>query len=285
MLNYAELRKFLAQDKLAKLIEALHTATSRLDADLNNQVVTIAGRLTRVTSQLNTGQISHVEANQERSRISAALLDIINQLEANYPATRQQPEPQQSQRRVRPVAQPQQNRSTWPYVLAGVVGCIIVLAIIGNLANSDGSSSSLPPSTSFQEPSNSNTGTSASPPKSGGSATKLTDERPEPVERPISSGYSASDLVGTWQTAFGESGIQAVAQIRYNSDGSYQSQLSLNGEFVNSEIGTWQLSGSTLHQVSPNNGSTSSSLTWFNRNQFSATDADEGIALVFSRIQ
>ena len=285
MLNYAELRKFLAQDKLAKLIEALHTATSRLDADLNNQVVTIAGRLTRVTSQLNTGQISHADANQERSRISAALLDVINQLEANYPATRQQPE-QQQQRRVRPMAQPQQNRSTWPYVLAGVVGCIIVLAIIGNLANSDDSSSSLPPNTSLQESSNSNTGTLVTPTKSGGSATQLTDERPaEPVEQPSPSGYTADNLVGTWQTAFEESGIQAVAQIRYNSDGSYQSQVYINEGFMDSEIGTWQLSGSTLHQVSPNNGSTSSALTWINRNQFKAIDANEGITLVFSRIQ
>ncbi len=286
MLNYAELRKFLAQDKLAKLIEALHTATSRLDADLNNQVVSIAGRLTRVTGQLNTGQISHGDANQERSRISAALLDIINQLEANYPATRQQPE-QQQQRRVRPVAQPQQNRSTWPYVLVGVVGCIVVLAIIGNLANSDGSSSpSLPPNTSLQESSNSNTGTSVTPTKSGGSATQLTDEQPaQPVDQPISSGYTAADLVGTWQTAFGENGYQAVAQIRYNGDGSYQSQVYLNEAFMDSEIGTWQLAGSTLHQVSPNNGSTSSTLSWTNRNQFKATDANEGITLVFSRIQ
>lgn len=283
MLNYAELRKFLAQDKLAKLIEALHTATSRLDADLNNQVVTIAGRLTRVTSQLNTGQISHVEANQERSRISAALLDIINQLEANYPATRQQPEPQQSQRRVRPVAQPQQSRSTWPYVLAGVVGCIIVLGIIGNMMQS-GDTSNLGASTALQESTAApNTPTQPSTKQPSGGTRKFTDQRPDP-STPASTGYSAGDLVGAWEFSAAESGVQMLVHIQLNNDRSFQSQAYLNGAAFSSDAGTWNLVGSMFHQNS-STGTEISRLSWISRNQFRLTNPEEGISIILSRLE
>ncbi|HMX41142.1 MAG TPA: hypothetical protein PKD78_12465, partial [Saprospiraceae bacterium] len=131
MTTYAEMRKMLAQDKLAKLIETLHAATANLDADLNNQVINIAGRFSRINNQLNTGQVSHEEANMERSRISAALLDVLNRLQGAYPDAPAQVAAPSVRPPARAAAPAPQSRPVWPYVLAGVVGCIIVLAIIG----------------------------------------------------------------------------------------------------------------------------------------------------------
>lgn len=292
MPTYAELRKLLAQDKLSKLIDTLLITTARLDTDLNNQVVAITGRLTRITGQLNTGQISHEEANQERSRISMALLDIINQLEAEYPGGGQQANYQQH--RMQQAAAPAPSRPIWPYILLGVVGCMIVLMVLGTMYNNNNNQNlSLEPSTSLKESANANpnTGTSIKPTQSVGNpgTTKFTDEQPsEPVEQPTASrsaGYTASDLLGTWQTALSEGGNQMVFQIVFNGDGTYFLQGYVNGAFYNSETGSWQLSGNILHQISPNAGNNSSSLTWINRNQFKVVEPNEGITMTYTRVQ
>jgi|GEM_PF-3581309 len=70
-------------------------------------------------------------------------------------------------------------------------------------------------------------------------------------------------------------------QIVFNGDGTYFLQGYLNGAFLNSETGSWQLSGTILHQISPNTGNDSSPLTWINRNQFKVVDPNEGIALSY----
>lgn len=293
MPTYAELRKLLAQDKLSKLIDTLLIATARLDTDLNNQVVAITGRLTRITGQLNTGQISHEEANQERSRISMALLDIINQLEADYPAAGRPAGYQQQ--RVQQAVAPAPSRPIWPYILLGVVGCMVVLMIIGTMYNNSNGvqNPSFEPNASLKEPThpNSNTGASITPTQSAtnpGTA-KFTDEQPaEPVERSTdsrSAGYTASDLLGNWQTSFSEEGNQMVFHIQFNGDGTYFLQAHLNGVFYNSEAGRWQLSGNVLHQFSPNIGNTNNTLTWINRNQFKVIDPNEVITLTYTRIQ
>lgn len=283
MLNYAELRKLLAQDKLAKLVETLHAATVRADADLNNQVVAIAGRLTRVNAQLNTGQISHEEANQERSRISAALLDIINQLEANYPNTQQQAHYQQQMRPKQAAAQPQQSRAVWPYILLGVVGCIVVLAIVGNMMGSGESAqpTGLDVGTVAEKNTLPSTQTGSSP------ARKLTDERPAtPTSESRPAAYSADDMVGTWRTLIASEGMQVVAFARFNADGTCHLEAYINQVLLNAEEGTWRLSGNTLYQSTPGGGADHSTIRWINRNQFQATNEDEGITIiVYDRVQ
>jgi hypothetical protein len=285
MLNYAELRKLLAQDKLAKLVEMLHAATARLDQDLNNQVVTIAGRLTRVNTQLNTGQISHEEANQERSRVSAALLDIINQLQSDYPAAQQHTGYQQQQQRVRQATPPQQSRPVWPYILLGVVVSIVVLGIIGNMMESD----------SPVQPVGFDSGTVAektvSPapqparPTGGstGEASKFTDEKPASNES-ASTGYSAADLVGAWEFSLSQEGGQVLAHLLLNSDGTCQSQVYLNSMLLPTESGTWRLEGSMFYQTSSTSTEVSR-LTWINRNQFRLTNPQEGVTIVLSRME
>lgn len=282
MLNYAELRKLLAQDKLAKLVETLHAATARVDVDLNNQVVAIAGRLTRVNTQLNTGQISHEEANQERSRISAALLDIINQLEANYPNTQQQAHYQQQTRPKPAVAQPQQSRAAWPYILLGVVGCIVVLAIVGNMMG--GGESAQPIGFDAGTVAEKNTLPST---QTGSSPTrKLTDERPTtPSAESRPAAYSADDMVGTWKTLIAAEGMQVVAFARFNPDGTCHLEAYINQVLLNAEEGTWRLSGNTLYQNTPGGGADHSTIRWINRNQFQSANEDEGITIVYDRVQ
>jgi len=283
MLNYAELRKLLAQDKLAKLVEMLHAATARLDQDLNNQVVTIAGRLTRVNTQLNTGQVSHEEANQERSRISAALLDIINQLQTDHPAASQQSGYQQQQQRVRQAPPPQQSRAVWPYILLGGVVCIVVLAIVGNMMQSDvptqpigfdsGTVAEKTPVTQADRQTGGSTG----------AASKFTDDKPAPSQ-PVSTGYSAADLVGMWEFSISEDGMQMLVHLLVNADGSCRSDLYMNNALFSSEQGTWALVGTMFHQTT-SSGTEISRLTWINRNQFRLTNPQEGVTIVLSRMQ
>lgn len=288
MLNYAELRKLLAQDKLAKLVETLHAATARLDVDLNNQVVAIAGRLTRVNTQLNTGQISHEEANQERSRISAALLDIINQLQANYPNTSQQPGYQQQQQRTYQAQPPQQSRAVWPYLLLGAVVCIVLLAIVGNMMDSDSAvqpvgfdSGTVTEKTA--SPSTPATRSDRQVGESTGAASKFTDAKPAPNE-PANTGYSAADLVGAWEFSAAENGVQVLAHLQLYPNGSCQTQVFMNGMLLSTESGTWSLAGSMFHQTS-SSGTEISRLTWISRNQFRLTNPQEGVTIVLSRIE
>lgn len=274
MINYLELRKLLAQDKLSKVVDVLQATTARLDTDLNNQVVSTAGRLTRVTNQLNTGQINHEAANQERSRISAALLDIINQLEAGYPETRQPTAQQPQQHRIWQPTQASQSRPVWPYVLLGIVGSIVVLTIIGNLGNGDTGTmpSTLTPS---DQPSVTN---------GGGSATKLTDEPSAPAPASKKSvEYTAADLVGTWTASYSEDGAQLVVRVIFNGDGTILVGTSLNGVLLHSDSGTWQLVGNILHQNMITTGTNSSSIQWVNRNQFENVEGT--ITLVYNREQ
>ena len=172
---------------------------------------------------------------------------------------------------------------------------MVVLMVIGTMYNNNNSvqNPSFEPNASLKESGNPNTnnGTSITPTQSAGNpgTTKFTDEQPaEPVERPTTSrtaGYTASDLLGTWQTAFAAEGSQMVFHIQFNGDGSYFLQGHLNGVFFNSEAGTWQLSGNMLHQNSPNAGNTNYPITWINRNQFKVVDPNEEITLTYTRVQ
>ena len=285
MIHYAELRQLLAQDKLSKLTEVLQTATARLDVDLNNQVVTIAGRLARVANQLNTGQISYEESNKERTRISAALLDIINQLEANDPAARRQTTHQAYQQPThqayqQPVSRPEpQSRPVWPYILLGVVGCIIVLGIIGNMMNGDTGTNAIEnknpvPVTQIPSANNEHSKTKPADDMIVGESVK---------DLSASTTHSAADLVGNWQTTFSDGTYQIMAQARFDSDGTCFIAAYLNGTLLNSESGTWRLSNNVLYQNMPSGGASSSSLSWINRNQFKATSYEEGITLLYQR--
>lgn len=282
MTTYAEMRKMLAQDKLAKLIESLHAATAHLDTDLNNQVINIAGRFSRINNQLNTGQVSHEEANMERSRVSAALLDVLNRLEGAYPdAFAQATTPPIRAAQHHSTSPAQQSRPTWPYILVGVMGSIIVLAIIGMMMEEKGTTEA------------SNTGHYAD--SISAPVQRVEKKGAEPIREPAvdpqpdnstsdAESFTRDDLVGAWQFTLSDGTTHVVTAIHFNANGSYQSSATMDGAIIGQDYGTWRLSGNTFYQNSASSGASNYQITWESEHQFTATDPSEGTFVTFTRM-
>jgi hypothetical protein len=85
------LRKLLAEGKIKPVFAQLRQAAQQ-DADWQNDIVLLSGRFATMERQNRQGTADPATLNIERSKIIAALLEMIEQLEpANPPATTPNP--------------------------------------------------------------------------------------------------------------------------------------------------------------------------------------------------
>ena len=77
----SELKTLLRKEKTDEVIERLLDLTEVKDKDLNNTVLLLSARLTRINNQENKGTISGGEAGIERNKINASLTNLIGDLE------------------------------------------------------------------------------------------------------------------------------------------------------------------------------------------------------------
>lgn len=75
-----ELKNLLRKEKTDEVIDRLLDLSENTDQELNNQVLMLSARLTRISKQENKDVIGNAEANIERNKINDALVRLIDEL-------------------------------------------------------------------------------------------------------------------------------------------------------------------------------------------------------------
>ena len=74
-----QLRKYLAEDKLNLVLQQLQTFLK--NSPQLDQAILQTARYNDIRGQINTGIISHENANMEKNKIRKALIELLNEIE------------------------------------------------------------------------------------------------------------------------------------------------------------------------------------------------------------
>ncbi len=254
----------ITQGKLQTALETLVSYTNQLkDRELNQRCVLLYSQLSQLQTNFGTGQIDNKTYQMELNRITEAAISAAQALPASR--TFQQPytmEYQQAQQNYHqaPPAPPQSSNvwKVWGPVMAGALGLLVLLMVVGSLMDNNDTSANANPEVI--------------------KSNQLTDNQPVSQEASEEeSEFSEQYFLGDWVGSMTLNGVNITFTVNLGSDHQYNSIATEMATGTQADDhGTWDISPEGIISLSSNTGSgtTRSRVVWDNNDQFTATIID-----------